>query len=284
MDSKLQPWWKEIRAQVERYLEVCFGSVWPVGLEQPLLYPLKTGGKRIRPALCFAGYEAIVGGEGERSAVLPFAAAVELIHTYSLVHDDLPAMDDDDLRRGQPTVHRAYDEGVAILVGDALLTQAFQVLANAPYPSEVALDLIARLAKAAGHAGMIGGQAADIGLAGRVETEDLLTRLHRLKTGALITVSVVGGGVIAGATQQQLLHLERVGECIGLVFQLADDLLDAEEDRDKDAVPSFVKLQGEQRTRQRCEALVADTQKTLALLPHPHTLSALAEFSAQRSA
>ena len=157
-----------------------------------------SGGKRVRPALCFAMHSHC-GRSTWSTALVNVATSVELIHTYSLVHDDLPCLDNDDERRGRPTVHIAYDEGTALLVGDALLTEAFALLARQPLPAETVVALIQELSTASGHLGMIGGQAADIGLNGPVETLETLKRLHRLKTGALLTVSATMGARVARA-------------------------------------------------------------------------------------
>ncbi|MFT7519189.1 MAG: geranylgeranyl diphosphate synthase type II, partial [Kiritimatiellia bacterium] len=156
-------WLSGCRSALDAHLKPIFQDAWPAAFVEPMRYPLFSGGKRVRPALCFAAYEAIVGDGVDRSPALAPATAIELVHTYSLVHDDLPALDDDDERRGRPTVHRAYDEPTAILVGDALLTHAFVVLADAPVSAEVRITMVARLARAAGYQGMIGGQVADLG-------------------------------------------------------------------------------------------------------------------------
>jgi geranylgeranyl diphosphate synthase type II len=201
-------------------------TVAPVELHKAMRYSLLAGGKRLRPTLTLAAGEAF-GAETED--LMPAACAIEMIHTYSLIHDDLPAMDNDDLRRGRPTCHKAFGEAVAILAGDALLTQAFRVLAS-DSPSrnpERQVRVIREFATAAGTVdGMIGGQMADLENEGKEVSAATLEYIHRSKTGALITAPVVVGGIIAGATDEQIEKLRAYGERIGLAFQIADDLLD----------------------------------------------------------
>lgn len=259
-----------------------FTDAWPAGFAEPARYPLFGGGKRIRPALVLGGYQSILGYEAEPAPALPAAAAIEMVHTYSLVHDDLPAMDDDDERRGRPTVHVAYGEPCAILVGDALLTQAFAVLAEAPLPAETRIALVGLLARAGGYRGMIGGQVADVGLGGPVEDLHTLTRLHTLKTGALLEASVVMGGVVAGASPEQIRALRTYGENVGLAFQLTDDLLDAEEDAGQGGPPSYVKFLGETETRARAHAYADHAERAAQELPSPAVLQALARYTVDR--
>ena len=214
--------------EVNLWLECLVPSeaVPPVELHRAMRYSLLAGGKRLRPILVLAAGEAF-GAETED--LMPAACAIEMIHTYSLIHDDLPAMDNDDLRRGRPTCHKAFGEAVAILAGDALLTQAFRVLAmDAPRRNpEPQVRVIRELATAAGTVdGMIGGQMADIENEGKQVDRPTLEYIHRSKTGALITAPVVVGGIIAGATEKQIEHLRAYGERIGLAFQIADDILD----------------------------------------------------------
>jgi len=226
----LSEYMDRLRAAVEDALEHCLpsGNSCPPRLAEAMRYAVFPGGKRIRPVLTLAACEAC-GGRIE--AALPAACAVELIHCYSLVHDDLPAMDDDDLRRGKPTCHKVYGEGLAILVGDALLTLAFEVLASGCRDPELAAESCRLLAEAAGYAGMVGGQADDIELAGKWRPEDegaleALESLHRRKTGALIRASVVLGALAANAESSKRRALEQYANNLGLLFQLTDDLLD----------------------------------------------------------
>jgi geranylgeranyl diphosphate synthase type II len=198
---------------------------------QAMRYSVINGGKRVRPLLVYAACEAL-GGSPERADAA--ACAVELIHAYSLVHDDLPAMDDDDLRRGQPTTHKAFDEASAILAGDGLQSLAFEVLADAtrnPLSAEVRLDMISTLGKAAGPAGMVGGQAIDLGSVGQWLDQGALEIMHRHKTGALIEASVRLGALASGeADSLSLRALQEYAQAVGLAFQVQDDILDVESD------------------------------------------------------
>jgi geranylgeranyl diphosphate synthase type II len=201
----------------------------PPLLVQAMRYSLEAGGKRLRPVLCLSASEAVGGSDVD---VMPAACALELIHTYSLIHDDLPAMDDDDLRRGKPTCHKAFDEATAILAGDALLTAAFEVLAaegrHQPDDALKCLEVIYLIAKAAGYSGMVGGQMMDVSSEGKTITVEELEKLQRLKTGALIEASVRVGAVLGGGTAQEIAALSAYGRHIGLAFQVADDILNIE--------------------------------------------------------
>ena len=272
--------WRDRHARVvDDHLGCHFAHAFPEPFAERLTYPLGGGGKRIRPLLCIAACEAL-GGRPE-DALAP-AIAVELVHTYSLVHDDLPCMDDDAERRGRPTVHVMWDEATAVLVGDAILTEAFDVLAGSDLPAEARIHMVATLARAAGYAGMIGGQVLDIGIAGPVEDQDTLSLLHDLKTGALITAAVVMGGYAAGAGEQQLDALTVYGAAVGRAFQLTDDVLDADEDAGKDGPPSFVKLLGLDATRAEAAALAARAETAVAELLSPSMLIELARFTVHR--
>jgi geranylgeranyl diphosphate synthase type II len=207
-------------------------TAWPGTIHRAVRYSLFAGGKRIRPLLVVAAGEA-AGGAIE--GVLPFACAVEMIHTYSLVHDDLPAMDDDDLRRGKPTSHKVFGEAVAILAGDALLTRAFHLMADVPPDADAAtvrrrLDATAVLGEACGTSGLIGGQVLDLESEGRAVDAPTLERLHRAKTGALLSACVRGGAILAGAGASDLARLDAYGSAIGLAFQVVDDVLDGTAD------------------------------------------------------
>ena len=267
---------------VHTALSELFADTWPTPFAEACQYPLFTGGKRVRPALCFAMFDAITGSAGWPPSLVRVATSIELIHTYSLVHDDLPCLDDDNERRGRPTVHVHYDEGTALLVGDALLTEAFALLARQPLPAETIVALIQDLSNASGHLGMIGGQAADVGLDGPVETLDTLRRLHRLKTGALLTVSATMGARVAQADARQLALAQQFGESIGLAFQLADDVLDAEEDAGTDGPPSYVKFLGQEGTSKEAHRLMDTAIDIASQLPHPEHLIDLARFIVNR--
>jgi len=223
----------EKRAMVDAGLEACFPE--PRGFTFDLItamrYSLFAGGKRLRPILCIAGAEA-VGGVG--SDVLPVACALEMIHTYSLIHDDLPMMDDDDLRRGKPTNHKVFGEPIALLAGDGLLTEAFSFMTSQALservPPQTLLQAIRLIAWAAGHEGMVGGQAVDIQWEGKAADLEVVRFMHTHKTGAMITASVSSGAILAGANEFQLKAITSYGEKIGLAFQISDDILDIEGD------------------------------------------------------
>lgn len=203
---------------------------WEKGtLTESMKYSLSAGGKRIRPVLALAAAHA-VGGEGE--TILPAACALELIHTYSLIHDDLPAMDDDDYRRGRLSNHKVFGEGQAILAGDALLTYAFELLAqsmNGVAP-ERQLRVIREVAQAAGPVGMVGGQVLDLEAEEKTLTIPELEQVHRLKTGAMLVVSARIGAILAGGTEEKVEALTRYAQAVGLAFQIKDDILDIEGD------------------------------------------------------
>jgi len=189
-------------------------------------YSIFAGGKRVRPVLLLASTEAVGGNVPD---AIPCACAFECIHTYSLIHDDLPAIDNDDVRRGRPACHRAFGEAVAILAGDALVTMAFEMIANTPGVDKGRLiSVIREAAHAAGYAGMIGGQVVDIESEGKEIPFPVLEHIHIHKTGVLITAAVRCGAIIAGADKKKLLSLTRYGEAVGLAFQIADDILNVE--------------------------------------------------------
>ncbi len=224
----------------------------PASLHAAMRHLIFPGGKRLRPVLSFAAAEAL-GAPPER--VLPFAAAVELIHTYSLVHDDLPCMDDDELRRGRPTVHVAFGEAVAVLAGDALQAAAFSVLlAEASDQNAEVLVAAARdLACAAGAANLVGGQVDDLSFAlGGEDDAARVEHVHARKSAALIAVSVAGGARLAGAEPDRVACFRRFGEAIGVAFQIADDLLDAEDEEPC----STVRVIGVEAARERAESLL----------------------------
>jgi geranylgeranyl diphosphate synthase type II len=221
---------KERALLVERELAAVVDE--PAGaaarLYEAMRYSLLAGGKRLRPVLVLAACEA-VGGRLE--AAMGLACAVEMIHTYSLIHDDLPCMDDDDFRRGRPTNHKVYGEAIATLAGDALLTDAFKVLASKSAHNaqpKIVLETIAELAQAAGSAGMVGGQVIDLLGEGKAKTIEELEELHAKKTGALFLASVRGGARLGGASEAQIESLDAYARALGLAFQVVDDLLDVQ--------------------------------------------------------
>lgn len=231
MNMDLKAYLEERRGLVNRTLEAYIPAVRGPAFRvvQAMHYSLFAGGKRLRPILCLAAAEAV---GGDPSEVLAVACALEMIHTYSLIHDDLPAMDDDDLRRGQPTCHKKFDEATAILAGDGLLTAAFDIMAESASRFEGRerdlLAVIQLIAAAAGYPGMVGGQMLDLQAEGRKVTARELETIHRMKTGALLTASVRSGAVMAGGTRAEITALTSYGEKFGLAFQVTDDLLDVE--------------------------------------------------------
>ena len=227
---------KEKKRLVDKFLDDYLpkADVHPNALHEAMRYSLFAGGKRVRPILCIASCEAV---GGDIDTVMPVASAIELIHTYSLIHDDLPAMDNDDYRRGRPTNHKMYGEAIAILAGDALLTLAFDLLSdkglNKRLDSDSLLSIIKRLSSASGSAGMVGGQAADIQASGKEVNLPEVEYIHIHKTGALIRASVCIGAISGYASKDALSALTRYGEAIGLAFQIADDVLDIEGSKDE---------------------------------------------------
>jgi geranylgeranyl diphosphate synthase type II len=197
-------------------------------------YSLFAGGKRLRPILCMAGAEA-VGGEGRDA--LPVACALEMIHTYSLIHDDLPAMDNDDMRRGKPTSHKVFGEALAILAGDGLLTEAFNLLIRSDLPEKIGTarfkEVIALISLAAGHRGIVGGQAVDVMMEGKEVDSSVVDFIHNHKTGALISASVSSGAILGGGSRQELDEIASYGNKIGLAFQISDDILNIEGDSEE---------------------------------------------------
>lgn len=213
-------------ANVEGFLGSCLdGRNIPDRLKRSMEYSLLAGGKRLRPVLVLS-WCAMLGGDAEKA--MPFAASLECIHTYSLIHDDLPAMDDDDLRRGKPSNYKQFDEATAILAGDGLLTEAFVLMSEAGLPAERVLRAVGILARAAGSGGMVGGQAIDMEFTGRSGAVELpeLQKMHAMKTGALITAACECGAVLAGADEKGVESAREFGRRVGVAFQIVDDVLD----------------------------------------------------------
>jgi geranylgeranyl diphosphate synthase, type II len=269
---------------LEAALTVPFRQGEAVRLSEAVRYSLEAGGKRVRPMLCFLACEA-VGGTAAQA--LPGALALEYVHTYSLIHDDLPAMDDDDLRRGRPTNHKVFGEGHAILAGDALLTEAFGVLAAADLDHVKRAEALALLAEGAGWRGMAGGQALDLeGETLKTYDLDHLRLIHRLKTGALLRASVEIGAVLGGSALGERSALRAYGEAIGLAFQIQDDILDAtatdaelgkragkDAERGKITYPSLLGLDGARK------ALSEATENALCQLASLHNRNSLAAWA-----
>ncbi len=265
----------------------------PSRLVDAMRHGALNGGKRLRPILVVETAK-LFGRDDD--GVLEAACALELIHCYSLIHDDLPAMDDDDLRRGQPTVHKAFDEATAILAGDALLTLAFDVIGSAAVHDDAAirLRLSQELSRAAGVGGMAGGQMLDLESEHRARSETEIRLLQSMKTGALLRYACRSGAIVADASGEDIDRLTRFGEVIGLAFQLADDLLDVEASPEimgkatgKDAEAgkaTLVGLWGSEKTHAELKTLLAEAAKLLAPYgENAETLSALADFIVNRS-
>ena len=285
-----------LRTQVERVENLLrsrsdeLGTGVPPRLLESMRYSLLAGGKRLRPVLCLAFAEAVLKQSNVPRMVEDSACALEFIHTYSLVHDDLPSMDDDDLRRGRPTNHKVYGEAMAILAGDSLLTDAFALVAGGPEP--VRGVLCRELAVGAGSAGMVGGQVLDIA-EDRPAHIDYLTRMHRLKTGALIRAACRMGVIAAGGDADALARADTYGDAVGLAFQIADDVLDVTGDASSMGKPvgadaaagrfTFPAVLGLEESKQLAARKVAeaiDAVKTLE--PKEGPLAALARYSVER--
>jgi geranylgeranyl diphosphate synthase type II len=249
---------------------------------ESMRYSLFVGGKRIRPVLCLAGAEAVDSSEAVHKKTLPVACALECIHTYSLIHDDLPAMDNDDLRRGKPTNHTVFGEAAAILAGDGLLTYAFDLLSSsntAKIDDSVRIRIIQTIARAAGPLGMVGGQSLDMIYEGQQVGYETLRSIHRSKTGALITASVLSGAMVAGATPDQETALRTYGNNIGLAFQIVDDLLDVEATTEELGKPAGSDIQSDKVTYP--SLFGKETSRTMAREAVKEAIAALESFDAQ---
>ena len=285
--------WDTLKTQVNAQLETYVASVpgCPSRLQEAMAYSLLAGGKRLRPVLVLLACEAC---GGDPVTALPAACALEMVHTYSLIHDDLPAMDDDDLRRGRPTNHVVFGEALAILAGDALLTLAFEVVARDVRPPAAAAACCADLAVAAGRAGMVGGQVVDMEAEHTpCGTLEELEAIHRRKTGALLASALTMGARIAGADAATVELLARYGRCLGLAFQITDDLLDVRGDSQslgkavrKDAAHgklTYPSLLGESASEERARLLIQEACHCLAPFgSRGRRLEALAQFVLER--
>jgi farnesyl diphosphate synthase len=298
--SELDRWSNHWLAVVEDALSSWISPQAPAGLGEAMRYAVLDGGKRLRPLLVLAAREAVAGGQKDTAldeAALRAACAVELIHAYSLVHDDMPCMDNDVLRRGKPTVHVQFGEAQALLAGDALQALAFEFLTPdaSTIPADVQARLCRLLATSAGHAGMAGGQAIDLASVGMALTEDQLRHMHRLKTGALLEGSVMMGATCGDVATQALIGLRRYGQALGLAFQVVDDILDVIADSatlgktaGKDAAndkPTYVSLLGLEEAKSYAQSLLREALDALRStnLSHTHTLAALAERVVNRN-
>ena len=278
-----------VDAALERFLPA--ETLHPETLHKAMRYSVFAGGKRLRPVLVIAGAEA-VGGTALQ--VMPTACAMELIHTYSLVHDDLPAMDNDDFRRGAPTNHKVFGEAMAILAGDALLTLAFRLVADNASESNLR-DVVLDMADAAGHQGMVAGQVADLEAEGRRVGADVVDYIHAHKTGALIRTSLRIGAVLCGADAAQLRALSVAGADLGLAFQIVDDILDVVASSEelgktagKDQIQqkaTYPAIHGLEASRARAAFLIRDAEEALRVLgPRAEPIRALGRFILERKA
>lgn len=290
--ANFSTWSKSHQTRIEHVLEevIPSGAITPETLHNAMRYSALNGGKRVRALLCYAAAE--LSGIEPRTADAA-AAAIELIHAYSLVHDDLPCMDDDDLRRGKPSCHKQYDEATALLVGDALQSLAFAVLSS-PLPNldaDQQLAMVNILAKASGSLGMAGGQAIDLCAVGKTLNKTELEAMHQRKTGALIQAAIALG---AGGNQSLLPHLERYAQAIGLAFQVIDDILDAQADSSilgktagKDAFsnkPTYVTILGLETAQKLAEELHQSAIDAISPFgSEALRLRELADFIAQRN-
>ncbi len=282
------------KAQVEAALEQSIPVTYPEKIYEAMRYSLLAGGKRLRPILCLATCE-LVGGTLEMA--MPTACALEMIHTMSLIHDDLPAMDNDDYRRGKLTNHKVYGEDIAILAGDGLLSYAFEFVAaqTQNVPAQRVLQVIAHLGRAVGAMGLVGGQVVDLESEGKPDiTEETLTFIHTHKTGALLEACVVCGGMLAGASESDLKRLSQYAQNIGLAFQIVDDILDitaTQEELGKTAgkdiqaqKATYPSLWGLEESRATAQKLIDQAQAELATYGEAATpLLAIADFIVNRS-
>jgi farnesyl diphosphate synthase len=276
MSVDLKTWMQPHLDRVEQALSAGIAAQSPAALGQAMRYAVLDGGKRLRPLLVLATAEA-VGNEASSAAALNAACAIELIHAYSLVHDDMPCMDNDVLRRGKPTVHVQFGEAQALLAGDALQTLAFEFLTpqDASVSAAVQAACVGLLARASGYQGMAGGQAIDLASVGQRLSEDQLRQMHRLKTGALLLCSVqMGAACVPGVSAPVQAALQRFGEALGLAFQVVDDVLDVTADsatlgktagKDEAAdKPTYVALMGLDAAKAYADSLAAQAMQALA--------------------
>ncbi len=287
---------KEKKVLIDSFMERYFSrTIVPDALYKSITYSLSAGGKRIRPLLCLASYEAC-GGKADDA--VPYASAFELIHTYSLIHDDLPAMDDDDLRRGKPTNHKVFGEGMAILAGDALLTEAFYLLSHDRYavasiPPAALIKAINEIADGSGMYGMVGGQAQDLLSENEEPDPETLFFIHRCKTAALITAAVKTGGILACCSEERLAGLASYGQSTGLAFQVIDDILDVEGQTEvlgktagsdeKNKKMTYPKLYGIEESRRKAKGLIENAVDSLTVFDEKaEPLRAIAQYLLER--
>ena len=295
--KSLEEYMRKRREEIDRCLDQLLPSeeTVPAEIHRAMRYSIFAGGKRLRPILTVASGDAFDAPSG---MLYPVACALEMIHTYSLIHDDLPAMDNDDLRRGVPTCHKVFGEAMAILAGDALLTRAFEVIATLPVTAEFQqrkVEVIAEIATAAGTVNaLIGGQVVDILSEGKQITPETLDYIHNAKTGAMIRAAIRVGAIIGGASASELKAITRYGEAAGLAFQITDDLLDVLATSEqlgktagKDAnvqKATYVALHGIDKSKQRARELTDEAIKSVCSLGRPSwALEAIARFFVERA-
>ncbi|MEN9203003.1 MAG: polyprenyl synthetase family protein [Thermostichus sp. DG_1_6_bins_120] len=288
----LEAYLSQRQSQVEEALSAALTPAYPERIYEAMRYSVLAGGKRLRPILCLAACE-LAGGSLEQA--MPTACALEMIHTMSLIHDDLPAMDNDDFRRGKPTNHKVFGEDIAILAGDALLAFAFEHIAEKTQgvPPQRVLQVIARIGHAVAATGLVGGQVVDLESEGKTVTLETLDYIHTHKTGALLEISVVSGGILGGGDMDLLARLSRYAQDIGLAFQIIDDILDITATSEqlgktagKDqavAKATYPSLWGLEASRQKAEELIRSAKEQL----YPYgseaePLLALADFITRR--
>jgi geranylgeranyl diphosphate synthase type II len=277
-------------AALERLLPVA--NTRPTSIHQAMRHSVFAGGKRIRPILCMEAGRAVAGSFP--AGIEELGAALEMLHTYSLIHDDLPALDNDDLRRGRPTCHKVYGEAIAILAGDALQTQAYEVLSRLRCSAEARVKIIEEIAHDTGTVnGMIGGQVVDLEAERTKPDAETLEYIHRSKTAALITASVVTGGIYAGADPKQVANLRRFGQAIGLAFQIVDDILDVTQTSEqlgktagKDLASekaTYPALFGLEESRKKARSLLEDAYQAVQNLgAKGETMKELARYLIER--
>lgn len=289
LDNYLKQQQREVEAALDRSITV----VYPEKIYESMRYSLMAGGKRLRPILCIATCE-LVGGDA--TMAIPTACALEMIHTMSLIHDDLPSMDNDDFRRGKPTNHKVYGEDIAVLAGDALLTYAFEMVTTTKnVPASRLLQVVTKLAQAVGAAGLVGGQVVDLDSEGKPDiTEETLTFIHTHKTGALLEASVLSGAILAGAEAADLQRLAKYSQNIGLAFQIVDDILDVTATQEQLGKTAGKDLQAQKATypslwglevsRIKAEELITTAQKELEPWgERGNALRAIADFITSRN-
>ena len=287
---------KSDRRRVEDRLQQLLGEVarGPAVIEEAVRYMVLDAGKRLRPLLCLWTHDALDGHR--RDACLDVACALECLHTYSLVHDDLPCMDDDDMRRGRPSCHKKYGEAVAVLAGDALLTMCFDILSSIgerwKVPAETIVDATRVVSRAAGTGGLIGGQVLDISSAASKPSRESVTEIHEMKTAALISASMESGAVLAGASQGERERVRRMGEWAGRAFQIVDDVLDVESTREalgktpgkdaRDAKLTFPSVVGLEASKEAAAARLERAKSELDHRPGAVLLAPLLDYNVKR--